>query len=221
VIIKTVVNPKQAVEKLGLLEAALKPEELNKVVKSEAFRTLRHVAMATPVNWFGQVRRSWQAVKLAEASWLIVNQNPIMLFLEKGTRPHGPVVAKMLFIPLTRRAARAFAGAVSYPVASGVQFQAMYRRTVVGLERPRLIHEAYDTVDDAGNVIEGSRSRMAPVISFPGGKRSVKLVYGVDYMLSKHVAGIAAMNIARTEQKAARQRLMLALGTYLRSVLRG
>src|SRR5262249_23283429 len=60
---------------------------------------------ATPKKWFGQVRRSWQMQKPRPGTRVLLNQNKIMLFLEEGTREHGPVTKKFLYIPLNRNAA--------------------------------------------------------------------------------------------------------------------
>ncbi len=92
------------VDKLQKLMDALSPAGVDPVSERIALRTLGEVIQSTPQRWFGQVRKSWQMQKPREGARLIVNDNKIMLFLEKGTRDHGPVTAKALYIPLTRAA---------------------------------------------------------------------------------------------------------------------
>ena len=87
------------------IERRLTPEALDPFVERIAFMTLRDVVEDTPKKWFGQVRRSWAVRKIGAGFWTIENDNKIMLFLEEGTQAHGPVRAKALFIPLTRKAA--------------------------------------------------------------------------------------------------------------------
>jgi hypothetical protein len=68
----------------------------------------------TPKRWTGQLRRSWQVQRLAPGVHELTNTSKVMLFLEKGTKAHGPKTAKRLFIPLTRKAAMAGPRGVIY-----------------------------------------------------------------------------------------------------------
>jgi hypothetical protein len=90
---------------LARLTAAMQPDELDKVVDRVGLQTFASVVQATPQKWFGQVRKSWQLSTPGQGSRLVKNDNKIMLFLEEGTQAHGPVTAKALYIPLTRKAA--------------------------------------------------------------------------------------------------------------------
>lgn len=66
----------------------------------------------TPKRWTGQTRRSWRVQKTAAHTFDLTNVSKSMLYLERGTKAHGPKSAKRLFIPLTRRAAQAGAKGV-------------------------------------------------------------------------------------------------------------
>lgn len=94
--------------KIARLQAGLTPEAIDPIVDEVAFKTLAQVVAATPKHWFGQVRAAWQVMpKTVAGARFIRNDNKIMHFLEYGTRDHGPVTAKMLWIPLRREAALA------------------------------------------------------------------------------------------------------------------
>jgi hypothetical protein len=111
---------------------------------------------------------------------VVVNNNPIMLFLEEGTKAHGPVEAKALFIPLTRRAVNATARPF------GIQ------------TTPR-------------GIIQKVQTR---------GKTSTRtLIYGIDYVLTQHVAGIQAMHIAKKERSKAKALLLKLFKEYVRGVI--
>lgn len=94
----------EALEILKVLKEGLRPEKIDFVVERRAAMTLKTAIERTPKKWFGQVRRSWMMKKEGPAHHVVRNDNKIMLFLEEGTRAHGPVTAKALFIPLTRKA---------------------------------------------------------------------------------------------------------------------
>jgi hypothetical protein len=96
--------------KLQALQAALVPAQTDRVVERVALVGLRKVVEATPKKWFGQVRRSWQIQKPREGVRALVNDNKIMLFLERGTMNGGtgyitPKRKKFLYIPKNRNAA--------------------------------------------------------------------------------------------------------------------
>ncbi len=61
----------------------------------------------TPRRWTGQTAKSWRVVTLPSGEAEVTNPSQAMLWLERGTRAHGPKKAKRLFVPLTKRAAQA------------------------------------------------------------------------------------------------------------------
>lgn len=88
---------------LRRLQETLETAEYNKVMREVGRRTYRHLRNATPVGFTGQVKDDWRK-KQRKGRFEITNSNPILNFLEHGTRAHGPRRAKALFIPLTKRA---------------------------------------------------------------------------------------------------------------------
>lgn len=93
---------------LQKLYDALGPDGIDQVADKVALKTLAELVQNTPQRWFGQVRKSWQVQTPRTGARLVVNDNKIMWFLEYGTKDHGPVSAKALFIPLTRAAAMGY-----------------------------------------------------------------------------------------------------------------
>jgi len=77
------------------------------VVERVALWAIAQLKLRTPKAKLagGNTRRAWQGPnKVRPGVRLIENDSKVMRFLEEGTRAHGPVTAKMLYIPLTVRA---------------------------------------------------------------------------------------------------------------------
>ena len=102
--IRFITNTQNALRRIERLKAAMDGGGARRVTETVAFWTFRELVLRTPKKWTGQVRRGWQITK-AGIGWQVTNLNKVMLFLERGTRSHGPRTAKALFIPLTRKAA--------------------------------------------------------------------------------------------------------------------
>lgn len=113
--------------------AALRPESIGKAVRRTAVWTHGQLVQRTPRRWTGETRKAWRQVQIGSTSFRVSNASKVMLFLEEGTRAHGPVTsasrrpwvndphniryghervakgksfrAKKLYIPLTRKAA--------------------------------------------------------------------------------------------------------------------
>lgn len=102
-----VVTPKTANANAWLLRfaQAFSPAAVDLIAERTAARTLTALVSNTPKKWTGMTRRSWQMLRGVGGGWQVTNISKIMVFLELGTRDHGPVTAKMLFLPLTRAAA--------------------------------------------------------------------------------------------------------------------
>lgn len=82
-------------------------ELADKEVEQVALESLSRVVERTPTRYTGAVRKAWVHRKLGLMQHLVTNPSKVMGWLERGTRAHGPVNAKALFIPLNRRAAEA------------------------------------------------------------------------------------------------------------------
>jgi hypothetical protein len=84
------------------------PDRVDRLVGKLASESRRNVVRATPKKWTGQTRRGWVMYKLGQSHYVVKNDNPVMRFLEYGTKAHGPVTANRLFIPLRRVAFNAY-----------------------------------------------------------------------------------------------------------------
>lgn len=114
-VLKTVVDTDPARKMLERLAAELTPEKADKAVEKAAFKVQRMVIMDTieailnyakKPRWnLSKPENKWRVEKVANSHWIVVNRDKIMRFLEFGTKPHGPILAKLLYIPLVRRAA--------------------------------------------------------------------------------------------------------------------
>lgn len=103
------------------LRDGLTPEKLDPIVERVALQSLAGLVAASPKRWFGQIRSGWTIRKPAEGSREIdipeskvgvggQKVADIARFVDQGTANDGsgfiyPVRAKMLYIPLTRKAA--------------------------------------------------------------------------------------------------------------------
>lgn len=92
---------------LRKLKARLTPAGIDRTVSKVAYITHRRLLQRTPKKWTGQTRRNWRVFRRGSGHYSITNKSKVMVFLEKGTKGHGPKRAKRLFIPLTRKAALA------------------------------------------------------------------------------------------------------------------
>ena len=80
-------------------------EKLKEVLKKVVEQSTDNLREKTPVKWTGNVKASWVTEELTDG-FQIKNTNVVMLYLEKGTKAHGPVTAKRLYIPLKPEAAQ-------------------------------------------------------------------------------------------------------------------
>jgi hypothetical protein len=85
---------------------------MDRALSKTAFRTNRALKQDTPKKWTGKTRKAWTVIKNAPSDYTITNFEKAMVFLEDGTRSHGPVRARAMFIPKTRKAAMAGARGV-------------------------------------------------------------------------------------------------------------
>ena len=94
------------------LRTGLTKRKLHAVILKTAHVSRGRLVRQKPRRWTGQTRRAWTVVTRSSGNVAILNRSKVMRFLEKGTRAHGPRSAKMLFVPLTRRAFNAGARGV-------------------------------------------------------------------------------------------------------------
>lgn len=137
-----------ATSKLGDLQKRLNKGNLRRIIYQRVKRTFDGLVNKTPTKWTGETRKAWKLLYRGDG-YSIVNPTKAIRWLEKGTKAHGPVRAKFLFIPLTRAAA-----------------------------------------------LGGYRKGMK---------------FGVDYILTKHVKGIRAMNFIENAIRSLRSGLQTDL----------
>lgn len=105
-------NDKEVRAKIEKLKKALTPGAQRGVIRKAADVWHGRLVRRTPRRWTGQTAKSWQVITLPSGDVEVTNPSKAMLWLEKGTRGHGPKKAKRLFVPLTKRAAQAGARGV-------------------------------------------------------------------------------------------------------------
>ncbi len=99
------VQSKQAQHKLRKIRDGLSPQKVDLALRRVSIRTIRRLIVATPKRYTGLTRQSWRIVPIRRG-YMVYNPSKVMHFLEVGTRDHGPVRAKRLFIPLNARASK-------------------------------------------------------------------------------------------------------------------
>lgn len=72
---------------------------LKSVLRKSVENGMDLIKSKTPVKWTGKVRASWTTEELSDG-FRIKNTNVVSILLESGTRDHGAVTAKRLYIPL-------------------------------------------------------------------------------------------------------------------------
>lgn len=110
--------------KMTKLRSRFTPSGVDSTIRRVAWITHRRLVQRTPKKWTGQTRRSWRVFRRGVAEYSVTNKGQpgkpnVMVFLEKGTKGHGPRRAKRLFIPLTRKTALAGARKVMESMKSG------------------------------------------------------------------------------------------------------
>jgi hypothetical protein len=116
------------------------------------------------------VEKSWTIGEVTQDKVSWENDNPIYKFLDLGTRDHGPVRAKKLFIPLNQATALAYLNGTL-----------IWGDGIDGMVTP------YEEESKQWGKKLGSYRRKKIK---GGGTR--KLVYGVDYILKDRVRGVTA-----------------------------
>lgn len=190
-----------ATKTITRLEQALHPSQLDRVVDRVALETHKSVVEKTPKRFFGQVRKAWQIAAPAEGVRSVFNPHKAMRFLEEGTVAHGPVTKRALFIPMTARAAIAYANATGFEGAN--------------LKRG-------NNPNWQGETVKGLRV-FTPKINRGGNKVNMarELVYGQDYVLAKWVRGIRPRFIVAGERVLTEIRLHNAVKDHVRTALHG
>ena len=101
--LRVVVNGARAQAVMQKLAAELTIAKTKPIIAGVAWRVHARLVKATPKKWTGNLRRSWTVIETTNG-FAVTNPNKVMLFLEKGTRAHGPKRKKFLYIPLVASA---------------------------------------------------------------------------------------------------------------------
>lgn len=206
------VDSSGALDKVTRLQNALHPSQTDRVVERAANETYSILVKATPKKWFGQVRAAWGVNKPQEGVRVVRNDSIIMLWLEEGTKAHGPREIfgplqqgqkrkkNALFIPLSRRAVGATDGVFG-----------------VGTARVKVSSRGIRQFES-----ETSTEKRAALILKADNKRGyTKLIYGQDYVLAKRVRGIAPRHIVANERPKAMARLLTYAKDHIREAING
>lgn len=103
--IRFVVHDQATSAYLKKVQSAFASGDHVKVLQRVAYRALASLVSATPKGFTGNTRQRWVVIPIAGRGYVVTNTHKVMMFLELGTKAHGPVTAKMLYIPLNRAAA--------------------------------------------------------------------------------------------------------------------
>lgn len=74
--------------------------EIDKVLNGTAWEGVKTLASKMPKTGKGDTARGWKQRKAKDGVYSVFNTSKVALFLEDGTRDHGPKDAKWLYIPL-------------------------------------------------------------------------------------------------------------------------
>lgn len=95
----------EAQARLHFVGEGIRPRAVSRILKDAALKGLNKLIRATPRGLTGRTKKAWRVDK-TPSGYTITNSNGrVVLFLDQGTRAHGPVRARFLFIALTKRAA--------------------------------------------------------------------------------------------------------------------
>jgi hypothetical protein len=81
------------------VEKNVNRDTIDKVLAGVAFTGQREFVAVMP-KVTGELARSWHTIKRGTAQYEITSNSKVALFLEEGTKAHGPKTAKYLYIPL-------------------------------------------------------------------------------------------------------------------------
>lgn len=86
------------------IESKVSKDQVDRTLTGVAYKGLKEMVAAMPSKT-GALRQSWKVLKKGQGEYAIVSLSKVALFLEAGTKAHGPKTAKFLYIPLRPNAA--------------------------------------------------------------------------------------------------------------------
>lgn len=130
--VRCMVHTEAARAKLQQVQQGLTREVTNSIVQRVGLQMFAEIVAATPVRWFGAVRAAWRFIPTQSGS-IIRNDSKVFRFLDQGTKDHGPVQARFLYVPLTKQAASGWRSALK----RGIDY--ILTKKVRGIKALRLI----------------------------------------------------------------------------------
>jgi hypothetical protein len=125
------------------IQAAFQQKMDKEVLARVAWEAHSRLVLATPKGWTGNTRQRWRVVQVSGRGYRVTNGHKVMLWLEFGTKAHGPKTAKALFIPLTRSAAL---GGYKPGMKFGKDF--ILRKRVKGIKAMHIVRKERARVKD-------------------------------------------------------------------------
>ena len=87
------------------IKKRLSATEIDRVIEANAYTAQKLLVNRLPKRT-GALRRSWIVQKKGIGQYQVASMSKVALFLEEGTKAHGPKTSKFLYIPLRPGAAR-------------------------------------------------------------------------------------------------------------------
>lgn len=87
------------------VERNLSSSQVDRVLEATAWSGLKYIIVPAMPHKTGALKRSWKPVKVSAHQWKIASDSKVALYIEEGTKAHGPKTAKFLYIPLRPGAA--------------------------------------------------------------------------------------------------------------------
>lgn len=141
-------HTEQARAKLLSIQEALKNmdaviEEIALIAMTDLIVTTKRAIGVRPDGKRWNIEKpedKWIMIKAGVAKRLLSNESKVMKFLDEGTKDHGPVRARMLYIPLTRKAALGYRKGLNF----GVDF--ILAKHVKGMEPKHIVSDVRERV---------------------------------------------------------------------------
>jgi len=96
---------KEVSRQIARLSRVIPQVTRQRLIRNVIYRAKRLAKKLTPIRWTGRTRRGWRTRKVYNG-YNLYNELPAMRFIDQGTKAHGPVTAKFLYIPLNKKASR-------------------------------------------------------------------------------------------------------------------
>jgi hypothetical protein len=85
------------------IESKLSVKKIDAMLKKAAWQAQKqfvHAVKSKKGKGTGETSDSWKVIEVGKLRYEIVSTSKVAVYLEKGTKAHGPVSGKFLYIPL-------------------------------------------------------------------------------------------------------------------------